>query len=316
MTIAILFPGQGSQYLGMCRELISTDPMVAEIFAEADEALGFSLRRHVLEGKLEELTRSDIAQPAVVTASYALYRLFARETCASPNYAAGHSLGEISAMIAAGALPFAEGVRYVQRRGALMKRAVQEGKGRAGIVIDMPQSELEQVVASLRADEREYVAISGYNSPRQFIVAGTAGGLRLLEEAIEPYGGELIPFRMMPMKEDAPYHSQLMEFMRPELDEALSTLTFQPPAFPVWSTVSGELVTTAEAIPPLLSSQLVRPVCWNQAIGHLLKRGVHLWVDIGPGVIVRNLLRENSRVPDGYAFDETSDRQRLLQALV
>lgn len=311
MTFCALFPGQGSQYIGMCSELLDSELEANQIFAEASEVIGFDLKALVMEGTLDQLTVSEYAQPAVLTASYVLFDSFVRRTGMTPDYAIGHSLGEISALVAAGALRFADGIRFTAQRGALMHRSIQEQKGRAGIVVDVTQEALEELVENIR--QNEYVTISGYNSPGQFVVAGTAKGLQLLDDQVDSYGGEFIPFRMMPMKADAPYHSELMQFIQPELEEMLAGIPFSAPVFPICSTVHGEFIRGAEDIPKLLSSQLLQPIRWNQALACVQNLGATVWIDIGPGQSVRNMLAENKTLPAAYSLDDPQDRSRLLE---
>ncbi|PQP85216.1 ACP S-malonyltransferase [Paenibacillus sp. PCH8] len=311
MTVCALFPGQGSQYIGMCSDLLNSEPEANRIFAEASEVLGYDLRTLIMEGALDQLTASVHAQPAVLTASCVLFDSFVRQTGNIPDYAIGHSLGEISALVAAGAIRFTDGVRFTAQRGALMHRAIREQKGRAGLVVDLAQVELEEMVETIR--QTEYVTISGYNSPRQFVVAGTANALRLLDDKVDHCGGEFIPFRMMPMKADAPYHSELMQFIQPELEEMLAEIPFTSPSFPICSTVHGELIRGPEDIPKLLSNQLLQPIRWNQALTRVHQLGATVWVDIGPGETIRNMLAENTALPAAYSLDTPSDRSRLAE---
>lgn len=310
MTICALFPGQGSQYIGMCSDLLERETEVRLIFAEASEVIGFDLRDLILAGSLEQLTQSEYAQPAVLTASYALFDSFVRRTGINPDYAIGHSLGEISALVVAGALKFADAVRFSASRGALMHRAIQEQKGRAGIVVDMSQAELENIVANIR--EVHYVTISGYNSPNQFVVAGEVGGLRLLDDLVDQAGGEFIPFRMMPMKADAPYHSELMQFIQPEMEAMVSKLSFTEPAFAICSTVNGEFIQAAEDIPRLLTAQLLQPIHWIQALAQIRRLGASIWMDVGPGQSVRNMIAEYDTAITAYSLDDSQDQSKLL----
>lgn len=311
---ALLFPGQGCQYIGMCKRELEEHPLVAEVFEEASDALELDMRALIFESDMPTLTLSENAQPAVVTASYALYRVLKQETGFVPDSAAGHSLGEISALIAAGALSFADGVRFARRRGALMHRAAEEKKGRAGLVLDLEVEKSEALVKQVCSED--YVTISGYNSPRQFIVAGHQSALLALEELVDEAGGEFFPFRMMPMKSDAPYHSKLMQFIRPEIEEALVELKFGKPQFEIWSTVSGQPIESAEAIPGLLAAQLVTPVYWNQVLAGMQEAGVDCFVDIGPQQIIRNLVRENTELPLALAFDDEADRESVIKKTV
>lgn len=309
MKFAITFPGQGSQYIGMCQKLIQEYSVAADVFEEANRVLEFDIRSLILNGNLVELTLSENAQPAVVIASYALFRVFEQEIGKMPFCAAGHSLGEISALIAAGVLSFSDGVTYARKRGKLMHRAMQENKGRAGIVVDLDVDILQEIVDSIAPDD--YVAISGYNSLKQFIVAGQQSALLRLEKEVVKEGGEFIPFRMMPMKADAPYHSLLMSFLKPEFEEMLQTLTFNQMNFGIWSTVTGQLIESADGISEILSHQLVLPVHWNQVLNRMRDSGVELFIDIGPQSINRNLIRENPELPPSLAFDEEEDRKKI-----
>ncbi|RCX18744.1 [acyl-carrier-protein] S-malonyltransferase [Anaerobacterium chartisolvens] len=311
MKLAILFPGQGSQYIGMCGKLIKEFSDVDKIFREANEIMCFDIRSMILDGRIEELTLSQNAQPAVVIASYALFRVFEHQTGVMPSYAVGHSLGEISALIAAGSLSFEQGLSYVGKRGRLMHRAMEEKRGRSGIVTDMELHILEGIIESIALVE--YITISGYNSPRQFIVAGTQAALKALDKEADKHGAEFIPFRMIPMKADAPYHSELMTFIRPELREALNGISFKQPKFNIWSTVTGRLIDTADSIPGILGSQLVLPVLWNQSLKQMCNAGVELLVDIGPQVIMRNLIRENPELPETLAFEDEQDAKKILE---
>ena len=213
---ALLFPGQGSQYIGMCRDLIHHYPIAGNIFNEANAILNFDLRRLVLEGDIEALTLSENAQPAVLTASYASYCVFMQLVKQNPLCAMGHSLGEISALIASGAVEFAEALVYVQKRARIMQQAVDQHKGGSAVVTDLSGSVLIGLIDAISVDD-VIVTISGYNSPNQFVVAGTNAGLFQLSKEISKAGGEFIPFKLIPMKVNAPYHCVLMTFAKSRL---------------------------------------------------------------------------------------------------
>ena len=309
MTFALLFPGQGCQYIGMCKQLIEQYPVAAAIFEEANMTLGFDLRALILTGNLKTLTLSENAQPAMVTASYALFQVFCQQTETMPACIAGHSLGELSALIAAGALPFAAGVLFARKRGQIMHRALQEKKGRAGIVVDLAYEVLTQLIAASNVDD--YVAIAGYNSPQQVVVAGHPRALASLSDAVEQHGGDFIPFRMIPMKADAPYHTTLMTFLQPELEAALQDICFEQPTMDVWSTVIGRIIQPTDSIGDILRDQLILPVAWTPVLEKMTRAGVDCFIDIGPQKIIRNLVRENPNLPTSYAFDEPEDAQKI-----
>ncbi len=311
MRCAVLFPGQGCQYIGMCREIIREFPVAAKVFEEANSVLDFDIRSLILNGNLEELTLSENAQPSVVAASYALFRVFEEQTGVTPFCAAGHSLGEISALIAAGSLSFSDGVIFARKRGKIMHRAMQEKKGRAGIVVDLEVDALKDIIEAISPND--YVTVSGYNSPRQFMVAGSQTALLSLEKEVDRQGGEFIPFRMMPMKADAPYHSDLMTFIKPEFENALQNITFKKTNFNIWSTVTGKIIGPCDCIPEILCSQLVLPVCWNQVLKEINDSGAELLIDIGPQQITRNIIRENRELPACLSFDDEEDREKILK---
>ncbi|MCK4258166.1 MAG: ACP S-malonyltransferase [Halanaerobiales bacterium] len=311
MKFAMLFPGQGSQYKGMCKELIQDSPVAAEIFEEANSILDFDIRSLILNGNLPELTLSENAQPAVVIGSYALYRVFEEETGIIPSCAVGHSLGEISALIAAGSLSFSDGLTYVRKRGKIMHSAMEEKRGGAGIVVDLEVNALNSIVESIQANG--YVIISGYNSPKQFIVAGERTALQELDKEVDKQGGEFIPFRMMPMKADAPYHTDLMTFLKPELEEALQNIRFKKPKFDIWSTVTGQIIQSTDAIKEILCNQLVLPVRWNQVLKEMCNSEITLLVDIGPKQIIRNFIKENPELPTSLSFDNEEDRKKIFK---
>ncbi len=285
--------------------------IAARIFEEANDALEFDIKSLILNGNLEELTLSENAQPAVVTASYALFRDFEAQTGIQPYCALGHSLGEISAIIAAGGLSFTDGIRYVRKRGKLMHQAMQENKGRAGIVVDMHASALTSIVESI--NKEEYLSISGYNSPNQFIVAGNANALLKVDAEVHKNGGEFIPFRMMPMKADAPYHTSLMSFLESEVKEIVHHLKLNHLHFSIYSTVTGQKIETKERIPDILTNQLVQPVLWNQAITEIAHSGADLFIDIGPQQIVKNFINENKKAANCLAYDNDANKEEIMK---
>lgn len=301
MEYVLLFPGQGSQYKGMYSRLQTLYSGTKELFREASDVLGFDLARLVENESMANLTASENAQPAVITASYALFQAFSLNVKKAPLAAAGHSLGEISACIAAGSMAFSDGIRFVRKRGEIMTGAVKDRQGGAGIVVDFEESRLERLVEMVRA--RDYITISAYNSPRQFIVAGSKEGLKALEKELDRVDGQLIPFKMIPMKADAPYHSSQMEYLKEDLMEALEGIEFRTPKFPIWSSVTRTLQTDASSLRKNFEKQLTTPVYWNQVIKQISRSGADCFVDIGPGDTLRNLVQEDPALGKSFAFD-------------
>lgn len=309
MKVTLLFPGQGCQYIGMCRDIMVQFPQTREILEEANAYLGYDLGSMIMEGNMKELTRSDNAQPAVITASYILYLAYNTLAYHKPSYMVGHSLGEISALVATGAMDFGDALVFARKRGKIMQRALEEQIGRAGVVVDVPQRVLENMIHQVSRDH--YITLSGYNSPEQWVVAGTKEALYQLDELVDQEGGQFIPFRMIPMKADAPYHSSLMEPYRWELEEALDKVVYHEPTIPVVSTVTGQVIDSKEEIGYLLSHQLVKPVLWNQVLTGIRDEGIELMVDLGPSKIMKNLVEENKSLPTCLGFDYEEDRKKL-----
>jgi [acyl-carrier-protein] S-malonyltransferase len=295
----------------MCAKLIEEYQAAYEVFEEANRALGYDIRSLILKGNIEELTLSKNAQPAVVTAGYALYRVFEEQIGIKPFCAAGHSLGEITALVCAGAVSFSDGVVFARKRGEIMHQAMDQKKGRSGVVVDLEVSVLESIIESIQA--KEYVTISGYNSPRQFVIAGTQEALKILDRELDETDGQFIPFRMIPMKADAPYHSELMSFATCELEESIRSIEFGKTNFDIWSTVTGKIIGETDSISEILCNQLVLPVRWNQVLEQIAASGVELFVDIGPQQITRNLVRENPQLPMCLSFDDEEDREKIIQ---
>lgn len=305
----MLFPGQGSQYIGMCSELYYNNDNAKKLYNTASEILGFDLWNMIEKEKLQTLTKSKNAQPAILVSSYVLYQEFFNKFGQLPTIAVGHSLGEISALMCAGSLTFEDGVSFVKQRGILMDMALEEKIGFCGIVTDVETEVLESVIQKI--NETGYVTITGYNSPNQLMVGGEKTVERLLDDQISNLGGQYIPFRMIPMKANAPYHSKLMEFLKPKFTEILSQVNIKSPAFPILSTVSGEIISDPSKISESLINQLVTPVKWTQALEKLKSMGIECLVDIGPNKIVKNLALENPNFTQVLAYDEPEDLDKL-----
>jgi len=308
MRAALMFPGQGCQYIGMCKSLIKKSDKARQIFRAANDVLSFNLVKMVLEGNIRELMLTKHAQPAVVTASYAFYHAYLETTESEPVCAIGHSLGEISALIAAGTIDFEDGVNFAAQRGSIMQEAAAEKNGCAGVVLDVDINTVQAIVKDIC--QRDYAAITGYNSPKQFLVAGTHKAISELEERVDEAGGDYIAFRMIPMKEGAPYHSELISFIVPSMEDIIGRMTFKDPKFDIISTVTGSLIEVDE-LPKVLAMQLLKPVIWSQALEKVAVLKPDCIIDIGPQQIMRNLVQETLKVPKALAFDDDDDRKNI-----
>ena len=313
MNYSMLFPGQGSQYIGMCSDLYYKNDSIRKIYQRASDILGFDLWKMIEKEDLKTLTKSQNAQPAILVSSYVLYKEFCNNFELLPSISIGHSLGEISALVCAESLSFEDGVSFVKQRGLLMDTALEEKIGFCGIVTDLKTETLEAIIQEI--NETGYVAITGYNSPNQLMVGGEKSVERLLDDKVSCLSGQYIPFRMIPMKANAPYHSKLMDYLKPKFKEILNDIQIKSPVFPILSTVSGEIIDNESKISDLLVNQLVMPVKWNQVIEKLRNMNIYFLVDIGPNKIIKNLVLENHSFSEVLAYDEPEDSDKLKERL-
>ncbi len=284
-SVAWVFPGQGSQAVGMGRDLAARYPEAAALYAEADTALGFSLSKLCWEGPEEMLTRTDNAQPAILVTSIAhLYVLKNHfpDTLASesPAFVAGHSLGEYTALVAAGALQFSEAVRLVRERGRLMNEAGQ-GNGGMVAVIGGDEALLEELCADTGAE------MANYNSPGQTAISGTKEALERFSQAARAKGVK----RVIPLPVSAAFHSSLMRPMAEELGMEIGRIEFQDAGVPVVSNVTAKPLTKAADIVTELILQTYSPVRWVESTKTMAEGGVTRFVEIGPGKVLTGLIR-------------------------
>jgi [acyl-carrier-protein] S-malonyltransferase len=285
--IAFLFPGQGSQAVGMGRDLAERFPVAAETFAEAGEALGFPLARLCFEGPEEQLRLTENTQPAILTVSVAAARVLATHG-AEPALAAGHSLGEWSAHVAAGTLTFADAVRAVKARGRAMQLAVPAGEGAMAAVLALDAA---QVAEACREAERETgltVAAANLNSPGQTVISGVLAAVEKASALAKAKGAR----RAVMLPVSAPFHCALMLPAQEEVARVLGAITLSHPRFPVAANVSGSLVTTAEGARDALVRQVTGAVRWMDCVQSLLAAGAELFVEVGPGKVLSGLLKQ------------------------
>ncbi len=282
---ALLLPGQGSQFVGMGADLVDAYPEAAELYAEAEEVLGVPLGRLSREGPAEELTRTENAQPAILTHSYAVWRLLPAPVRASVVVAAGHSLGEFTAYLCAGALTFPDALRIVRRRGELMARA---RNGTMAAVIGLDD---EAVRAACAAVEDGVVVAANFNAPGQVVISGDEAGVEAASERARDAGAR----RVLPLEVSGAFHSPLMEVARDGLAEALAAATFRDPGFPVVANAAARPVRGGEEARELLLEQLTSPVRWVESVRAMLEAGARRWLEIGPGTVLTGLLRRIDR---------------------
>lgn len=283
--IACLFPGQGSQAVGMGQALAERFPVCAETFAEADAALGESLSGLIFNGPADRLTLTENAQPAILTMSVAVWRLVEQRGL-NPAFVAGHSLGEYSAHVAAGTLAFADAVRLVRHRGRYMQEAVPVGQGAMAAILGLDEAGVTQ--ACVEAADGEVVSPANLNAPGQIVIAGTAAAVARAGERAKALGAK----RAIPLKVSAPFHCALMMPAQERLAPELRAATSMDPRMPVVANVDGEPKRTAADSIEALIRQVSSPVRWERVIGRLASEGVTAYVEVGPGKVLSGLVRK------------------------
>jgi [acyl-carrier-protein] S-malonyltransferase len=286
--LAILFPGQGSQSPGMGKELFEKFPVARQVFEEADDALGFAISRLCFEGPAEDLQLTENTQPAILTVSVAAFRALAEVGISAPAFVAGHSLGEYSALVTAGALRLSDAVRTVRARGRYMQDAVPVGTGAMAAVIGGELSEIQRVCEEARADQ--VCSIANINSPNQIVIAGNT---EAVDRAIELLKG--IAKRVIKLNVSAPFHCALMKAAQDRLASDLEQLVFSEPAAPVITNVDARATTAPDQLRDALVRQVSAPVRWVESMELLVQQGVQTFVEAGPGKVLSGLMRQINR---------------------
>ena len=286
--IAFVFPGQGSQRVGMGQALAQTFPECRAVFEEADDALGAPLSRVCFEGPEERLRLTENTQPAILTVSVAAARLLASRGIA-PAMAAGHSLGEYSAHVAAGTLAFGDAVRIVRRRGRYMQEAVPVGQGAMAAILGLEGAAVAQ--ACREAADGDVVAPANLNAPGQVVIAGTAAAVARAGERAKALGAK----RVVPLPVSAPFHCALMQPAQDRLAPELRALPVKPPSIPVVANVDAAPKTDGPSAIDALVRQVSAPVRWEEVVRTLASAGIHAYVEVGPGTVLTGLVRKIDR---------------------
>ncbi len=283
--LAVIFPGQGAQYVGMGRELAQEFPAAREIFDRADEALGVKLSSICFTGEQADLDRTEITQPAILTTSIAVWEVL-KEAGISAKMAAGLSLGEYSALVAAGAIDFESAVRLVARRARIMQEAVPEGQGLMAAVLGLEQELVEE--ACTRVGTADVVGIANYNCPGQLVISGEKTAVLKAGQILKDAGGKYIPLTV-----SVPSHSGLMREAAKELRNEIRRMNWRPMAFPVVSNVTARELSQ-EGLEEGLVQQLYHPVRWQQSVEYMAPR-VDFFIEAGPGKTLSGLVKKISR---------------------
>lgn len=282
-SLAFVFPGQGSQSLGMLAELGAQHAIVRDTFAEASAALGYDLWALVQEGPEERLNQTDKTQPAILTASIALWRLWQAEGGVQPAYVAGHSLGEYSALVAAGSLAFADAVKLVERRGQLMQEAVPAGTGGMAAILGLEDADV--LAACAEAAQGEVVSAVNFNAPGQVVIAGAAKAVERAIEACKARGAK----RAVALPVSVPSHCELMRPAAERFAEAVEAVQWQMPKIALVQNVAAQVPADLAALKRDLLAQLYSPVRWVESVQLLAEKGVTDLVECGPGKVLAGL---------------------------
>jgi [acyl-carrier-protein] S-malonyltransferase len=309
-TIAFLFPGQGSQAVGMGRELAERYPIAARTFSEADEALGFSLSKLIFEGPEEELRLTENTQPAILAVSVAAWRVLG-EQGVKPSLAAGHSLGEWSAHVAAGTLSFADAVRAVKARGRAMQLAVPAGQGAMAAVLSLDPALVAEACKEAEAETGLTVAAANLNSPGQTVISGALAAVEKASTLAKAKGAR----RAVMLPVSAPFHCALMRPAQEEVARVLAALVLADPSIPVAANVTGGLITTSAAAQDALIRQVTGAVRWVDCMQSLVAAGATHFIEVGPGRVLCGLLKQIDSGQRSLNVEDPASLEATLGAL-
>ncbi len=298
---AFIFPGQGSQYVGMGKEFYDHFRVAKEVFEEADDTLRFSISSLCFQGPEEELRLTENTQPAILTTSIAALKVLQTEKGIDPQFTAGHSLGEYSALVASGVLTFAEAVQTVRLRGKFMQEAVPVGEGAMAAILGMEREEVEKLCKE--AGGEEVLSPANFNCPGQIVIAGHSKAVQRAIERVKQDGKRAV---LLPVS--APFHSPLMKPAGARLEKVLEEISVKDLNIPVVTNVEAEINTSKEKVKTLLVAQVSSPVRWEESMRRMIKEGIEKVLEIGPGKVLSGLMK---RIDPNVEIKNIEDIQTL-----
>jgi [acyl-carrier-protein] S-malonyltransferase len=307
--IAFVFPGQGSQTVGMGKQLAEQYPEIMAYFSKADETIKYELSKLIFEGPQEELTLTINTQPALLTTSIAILAFF-QKSGIKADYVAGHSLGEYTALVASGALTFEEGVYAVRRRGEFMEKAVPNGEGSMAAVLGLDRDRLQAVTNEV-SELGNPVSLANINCPGQIVISGSRKGVEVAGEKAKEAGAK----RVIPLEVSGPFHSSLMKPAAEQLRAVLDGLEMKDANIPVVANVTAEPMNKASEMKEKLIEQLYSPVLWEDSVEKMIELGVDTFIEIGPGKVLSGLIKKVNRSVTTYSISDEQSCQAVIEAL-
>jgi len=306
--LAFLFPGQASQYCGMGRDLAANFPEAKAVFDAADSALGFSITQTCFEGSEEALKLTENTQPAILTVSTAAYRALAEKGIV-PDFVAGHSLGEYSALVAAGGVDFSAAVKLVRARGKYMQEAVPAGQGAMAAILGLSPTEVAEICK--KAAENDVVSPANLNSPEQTVISGSAAAVKRAVEIASQSGAK----RAVILPVSAPFHCALMMPAQRRLEPDLRATPFSALKIPLVSNVDAQAITTGEEARDALIRQVTAPVRWLDSVREMIESGVTVFLEVGPGKVLSGLLRQIDRSVRVFNVEDCASLNSTMEKL-
>lgn len=310
VKIALVFPGQGSQSVGMGKDLFNEYPTAKQVFEEANEALGFDLAALCFEGSEEDLKLTKNTQPAIVTTSIAALRVLREQLDFEITCVAGHSLGEYSALVCAGSLEFADAVRVVRKRGEFMQDAVPMGVGTMAAIIGMEQDVVEGYCQQVSRDDN-IVTLANVNSPGQYVISGHVKAVNEVVELAKEGGAK----RAIPLAVSAPFHCALMRPAAEKLEDAMQAVTFNDLTIPLVNNAEASILKTGREARESLVRQMYKSVEWEKSVRLMIEQGVTTFIEVGPGKVLSGLLRRIDKKMKGINVGDLTTLEKTIQTL-